>query len=41
MSAQLGGKVRSEFGPGFDERSARKILSEVSSDRDVMSAQLG
>ena len=25
----------------FDERSARRILSEVSSDQDLMSAQLG
>ena len=41
MSAQLGGIVRGEFGPGFGERSARRILSEVSSDRDLMSAQLG
>ena len=25
----------------FDERSARRILSEMSSDRDLMRAQLG
>ena len=33
MSAQLGGFFRSAFGLRFDERSARRFLSEASSDK--------
>ena len=41
MRAQLGGFIRTASRPRFDERSARRILSEGLSDRHLMGAQLG